>query len=127
MARILLLETDKYLAQSIEQCLSSAGHSVDWQVDPQEAIISIDVEPIDIVIMDVILAGRSGIEFLYEFRSYPEWGNIPVTLFSSVPLREVGVSVAGFDQLGIKNYFYKATTPIKQLVNSVNVAAAAVV
>jgi DNA-binding response OmpR family regulator len=120
MSRILLLETDKYLAGSLEKFLASSGHQVDWQVDLQEAIISIDVQPVDMVIMDIMLAGRSGIEFLYEFRSYPDWSNIPVIIYSNVPSREIGISVAGFNQLGIRNYFYKPTTPISQVVDSVN-------
>jgi DNA-binding response OmpR family regulator len=118
--RILVLETDKLLARNICNHLELFDYRTDWQVDPQEAIISVDVEPVDLVVMDVILAARSGIEFLYEFRSYPDWASVPVIIYSSVPAREVGESVAGFEQLNIKSYLYKPTTPIAQLVKSVN-------
>jgi DNA-binding response OmpR family regulator len=124
---ILLLETDKFIAHNISQCFANAGHHIDWQVDPQEAIISVDVAPVELVIMDVILAGRSGIEFLYEFRSYPDWANIPVVIYSNVPQREVGKSIAGFDQINVKNYFYKPNTSIKQLLLAVNKYASALV
>lgn len=118
--RVLLLETDTLIAKSIIRQLEIDGHSTDWQVDPQEAIISADVEPIDLVIMDVLLAGRSGIEFLYEFRSYPDWAKIPVVIYSSVPAREVGDSVAGFEQINIKSYLYKPSSSVSQLVKTVN-------
>lgn len=118
--KALVLETDKMFAHNICRHLEVHGYKTDWQVDPQEAIISVDVEPVDIIIMDVVLAGRSGIEFLYEFRSYPDWANIPVIIYSSVPAREVGDSAAGFEQVNIKAYLYKPTTPISSLVAHVN-------
>ena len=117
---ILLLETDKFIAQNIKQCFDCAGHSLDWQVDPQEAIISIDVQPVDLIIMDVVLAGRSGIEFLYELRSYPDWSNTPVIIYSNVPAREVGAAIAGFDQISVRDYFYKPNTSIRQLLAAAN-------
>lgn len=118
--RILILETDKILAQNIGNCLEVAGYHVDWQVDPQEAIISVDVQPVDLVVMDVVLAGRSGIEFLYEFRSYPDWANIPVIIYSSIPAREVGDSVVGFEQINIKSYLYKPATPVSRLISLID-------
>jgi DNA-binding response OmpR family regulator len=121
--RVLILETDKFIAKNICLQLEASGHCADWQVDPQEAIISADVEPVDLVIMDVTLAGRSGIEFLYEFRSYPDWANVPVIIFSNVPPREVGDSLAGFGQINVRHYFYKPTTPIRELVMAVDALA----
>src|SRR4051794_26809551 len=98
MARILLLETDNVLAQAATDYLEKNGHSVDWQVDPQEAIICLDVQPADFVILELVLAGRSGVEFLYELRSYPDWLDLPVFIYTAIPQRDVGTSLAGFDQ-----------------------------
>ncbi|MDB5160973.1 MAG: hypothetical protein JWO96_353 [Candidatus Saccharibacteria bacterium] len=119
MARILLLETDKLLAQNTKRMLESAGHAVDWQVDPQEAVHSIDAEAADVIIMDIILADRSGIEFLYELRSYPDWRYLPVILHSSVPPREIYNCAAGLEQLDIKAYHYKPSTLLSELIGSV--------
>jgi DNA-binding response OmpR family regulator len=107
MARVLLLETDGLLAKAIADYLQADGHQVDWQVDPQEAIISIDVEPVDLVVLELILAGRSGVEFLYELRSYPDWIDLPVVIYTGIPQREVGASLGGFDQLNVKAYHQK--------------------
>jgi len=122
MPNILLLETDKLIAKSIVRQLEILGCSVDWQVDPQEAIISVDLRPVELVIMDVTLAGRSGVEFLYEFRSYPDWVNIPVFIYSSVPPRELGSAAAGFNQMGVKGYFYKPTLSPRQLADKIELA-----
>jgi DNA-binding response OmpR family regulator len=119
MARLMLLETDGLLAKAAINYLQKRGHSVDWQVDPQEAIISLDVQSVDLVILELVLAGRSGVEFLYELRSYPDWRALPVVIYSSVPQREIGVSLGGFDQLNIRAYHQKHQTDLKTLSQTV--------
>ena len=101
MARILFIEPDYLLGANAKNILKRAGHSVDWHVDPQAAMDSADAAHPDIIILDLLLAGRSGIEFLYELRSYPEWAKLPVIIYSNVPAEEfsgagVGALPAGY-------------------------------
>jgi DNA-binding response OmpR family regulator len=119
MARILLLETDKFVANNVSRMLEVNGHRVDWQVDPQEAIISIDLQPVDLIITELVLAGRSGIEFLYELRSYTDWQKLPVIIFTNVPAREVGLSAQGFEQLNIEAYYHKNRVSVEALLGTV--------
>lgn len=119
MSIILLLETDKVVAANISGLLEANGHKVDWQVDPQEAIISIDIQPVDLIITELILAGRSGVEFLYELRSYPDWQDLPVIIYTNVPAREVGLSAQGFEQLKIKAYHHKPSAHVDDLLRTV--------
>ncbi len=119
MSRILLLETDKVVAANIGGLLEANGHKVDWQVDPQEAIISIDVQPVNLIITELILAGRSGVEFLYELRSYPDWQDLPVIIYTNVPAREVGLSAQGFEHLKIKAYHHKPSASVDTLLRTV--------
>jgi DNA-binding response OmpR family regulator len=116
MSRILLIETDRLLARNISYCLEERGYSVDWQVDPQAAIISLDVSPASAIILDLMLAGRSGIEFLYELRSYSDWKDIPVFIYSSLSKDDVGESLPGLQQLGIEDYYHKSYISPKKLV-----------
>lgn len=115
MARVLLLETDKPLAVNLQKFLEDGGHEVDWQVDPQLAMDSADMRRPDIVILDLLLASRSGVEFLYEFRSYPDWQQLPVVVFSNLSVGEVGSSAIGFDELNIAAFHYKPTTSLAEL------------
>lgn len=107
------------MATNIAGMLETNGHEVDWQVDPQEAIISVDVQPVDLIISELILAGRSGVEFLYELRSYTDWQDLPVIIYTNVPAREVGISAKGFGELKIDVYHYKCSTPLTELLKSV--------
>lgn len=120
MSNILLIETDKLLAQNIQKMLEAAGHSVDWQVEPQEAINRADTVKPDLVILDLLLAERSGIEFLYEFRSYPDWQNLPAIIFTNIPAEELGACAEGFSQLSVVEVLYKPAASLKKLTQSVD-------
>lgn len=122
MATILLIEPDRLLAKNCTDYLKSLGHKVIWRVDPQEAVQWADKNLPDVVILDLLLANRSGIEFLYEFRSYPDWQNLPVVIFSHISAEDVKGCVEAFEQLNISAYHYKITTSLAQLGHSVELA-----
>lgn len=120
MARILFIEPDRLLGANAKQVLKHSGHEVDWHVDPQAAMNSADAAHPQIIILDLLLAGRSGVEFLYEFRSYPEWAQLPVIIYSNIRPEDFNDSGVGFKHLGIAAYFYKPTTSIGELSKSID-------
>lgn len=119
MANITLIESDHIMASNLKQVLARRGHNLDWQIDLQAAMDSIDKKSPDLVILDLLLAARSGLEFLYEFRSYPEWQEIPIIIFSHIPPEDFDEFNEGFAQLQIKAYHYKPTTSLDELSRSV--------
>ncbi len=120
MARILFIEPDRLLGANAKKILKHAGHDVDWHVDPQSAMNSADAAHPDIIILDVLLAGRSGLEFLYEFRSYPEWAQLPVIIYSNVSAEDFNAAGTGFKHLGVAAYFYKPVTSINDLSKAID-------
>lgn len=120
--KVLILESDKIFARNLRAYLERAGHKVCCNVDAQVAIISADAEQPDAIVLDLLLAGRSGAEFLYEFRSYPEWQEVPVYVVSSVPAAEAGVDTNCFSHLAIKQFFYKPATTLAEIVASIGQA-----
>lgn len=115
MTKILLIEADKILAQNTCAYLGGLGYEVKWHVDLQEAMFWADENQPDAVVLDLLLPGRSGIEFLYEFRSYPEWQNLPVVVFSGLAAEELKDCIESLDQLNIAAYHYKPVTPLARL------------
>jgi DNA-binding response OmpR family regulator len=96
------------------------GHRVDWCYDLQQALDCADANCPDVIVLDLMLCGRSGIEFLYEFRSYPDWQSIPVIIFSNITSRDLGRSTVGFRQLNVSAYHYKPTTSLEELSESID-------
>ncbi len=114
--RALLIEPDVVLARTYREALEDAGWQVNWAPSAQAALDMADQTLPDIVILEVQLAAHNGIEFLYEFRSYPEWSNIPVVIHSLVPPQEFANHNILYKELGVKGYYYKPNTRIIQLL-----------
>lgn len=120
MARILLIEPDRLLAETYCQALTSASHEVVIRAGAQAAITAADQTKPDLVILELQLVEHSGIEFLYEFRSYPEWQAIPVLVQTSVPPGEFTDSWQILErELGVNSYLYKPQTSLRQLLAAV--------
>jgi DNA-binding response OmpR family regulator len=118
---ILLIEPDRLLAGTYRVALESAGHKVRMCASAQSAIFCADETVPDVVVLELQLIGHSGLEFLYEFRSYPEWQHIPVIVQTAVPAGEFSDSWPLLkEQLGVHAYHYKPLTSLQTLLRSVN-------
>lgn len=121
MAQILLIEPDRVLAESYVQALLHAGHEVQAAGGAQAAVMSADAILPDIVILELQLVEHSGIEFLYEFRSYADWQQVPVIIHSQVPPAEFSDNRQLLqEELGVQTYLYKPRTSLEELLATVN-------
>jgi len=122
---VLLVEPDRILADTYRQALQVANHAVTVVPTAQSAISAADKATPELVILELQLVEHSGIEFLYEFRSYPDWQTVPVIIHSQVPPGEFKDSQQILrDQLGVTDYLYKPHTSLRQLLRSVDQQAA---
>jgi len=112
---ILLLEPNRLLANQYKGYLENEGHKVIWKLNAQTGIGAADEQKPDVVIVELLLAGHSGVEFLYEFRSYSDWVNVPVILMSSVVQSAAGLSDGALQELGVNAYLYKPELSLEQL------------
>ena len=125
MAHILLLEPDKVLAELYIAALQQQGHVVRRTVSAQDAVFKVDELLPDVVIVELQLVAHSGIEFLYELRSYAEWQRIPVVIHSCVPPSEFDGSMNVLRKsLGVAEYLYKPHTSLRALLRTVRELAA---
>lgn len=121
MSTVLLIEPDRPLAKTYSGALKSAGYKVSVVSSAQQAIHGADQLTPDVVVLELQLVGHSGIEFLYEFRSYADWQNIPVLVHTAVPYIELQDGWGLLTKhLGVSDYKYKPTTDLQTLVSSVN-------
>ena len=118
---ILLVEPDMQLARTYRLALQAAGHEVSHATTAQAAITAADHSQPELVILEMQLVSHSGIEFLYEFRSYSDWTDIPVMVCSVVPPAEFRSS---WDllrhELGVVAYHYKPHTSLDDLQRLAN-------
>lgn len=67
--RLLLVEDDQDLASNLQQALRQRGYAVDHCADGIDAGHLGQQEPYDLVVLDLGLPGRSGLEILQEWRA----------------------------------------------------------
>jgi CheY-like chemotaxis protein len=125
MAQLILVEPDRVLAGTYKDMLEAVGHQVIPVSSAQAAIIAADYATPDAIILELQLIEHSGIEFLYEFRSYPEWFDIPVIVHTQVPPHEFNDNQQLLrQQLNVQTYLYKPQTTLHQLRRAVSEAIA---
>lgn len=120
MANILLLEPNRMLLRNYAEFLRAKGHEVAECEDAQHGVNEADNKRPDIVVVELMLAGHSGIEFLYEFRSYEEWLKVPVIIFTSLHKGEIGINETRLKELGVVAVLDKSKTTLDKLVTQIN-------
>jgi DNA-binding response OmpR family regulator len=67
--RILLVEDEKKVAKAVQEGLEHEGYSIRVAHTGEYGFYLINSEPFDLIILDVMLPGRSGLEILSTARS----------------------------------------------------------
>jgi DNA-binding response OmpR family regulator len=81
MAKILIVEDEKRLAESIRDWLVLEGHQVDVSLDSQFALNSLSHRQYDVILLDILLPGLSGLELCKQYRS--KGGNARILIVSA--------------------------------------------
>ncbi|MDH3354058.1 MAG: response regulator transcription factor [Chromatiales bacterium] len=66
--RLLLIEDDIRLAPELRRSLKRVGYAVDWIENGIDGELQASIEPYDIIILDLGLPGRSGLDVLQNWR-----------------------------------------------------------
>ena len=116
MSSVLLIEPDHVLAATYQRAIEAGGTKVVSVTGAQAGIMAADQHTPDLVVLELQLIEHSGVEFLYEFRSYPEWQDIPVVVQTIVPFNEFRDNWHLLqNELGVRAYLYKPHTSLHQL------------
>lgn len=111
LKHIMLIEPDQVQAEAIGRSLMSPTTSIEMVTSAQTAIAAADKQLPDAVILELALPSHNGIEFLHEFRSYPEWASVPVIVFSQQQVADE----SAFKALGNVTILYKPQTSLAEL------------
>jgi two-component system response regulator QseB len=79
--RVLLVEDDPMIGKSVQQGLRQDGSSVDWVRDGQAAELALTTTPYELLLLDLGLPGRSGLDVLARLRR--SGNDIPVLIITA--------------------------------------------
>ncbi|MFQ5763929.1 MAG: response regulator [Rhodospirillales bacterium] len=72
MARILVVDDEELARFTIREILTKAGHEIDEAENGNEAIERHKAEPFDMIVTDIVMPDKDGIETIIELRQiYP--------------------------------------------------------
>lgn len=100
--RLLLVEDDPMIGTSVHHGLSQVGHAVDWVRDGVAAELAAENDVYDVVLLDLGLPRKSGLEVLQHLRRQKK--RTPVLILSARD--SVGDRVRGLDA-GADDYLVK--------------------
>ncbi len=110
--RLLLVEDDRPLAELVRFHFERAGFEVARTGDGEEALIMAEEVPPDLVILDWMIEGISGIEVCRRLRRRPSTANLPIIMLTA--RGEESDRVRGLET-GADDYLTKPFSP-KELV-----------
>jgi two-component system, OmpR family, response regulator QseB len=100
--RLLIVEDDALLGDGLCNGLRALGFSVDWLVDGAMADAALAGTAIDLIVLDLGLPGRDGLEWLKRWRQRAE--RVPVLILTA--RGEIEQRIAGLDA-GADDYLVK--------------------
>jgi DNA-binding response OmpR family regulator len=95
MAKILLVDDDTLVRTSLAYALEDAGHTVTQAVNGDDGLAALGRESFDVVVLDILMPEREGIETIREIRV--KWPVLPV------------LAISGGDKTGWSDFLRMAT------------------
>ena len=114
--RVLTAKDDRFLRKACETGLRHLGLTVLTAVDGERAVNVARSQPLDLVLLDLLMPKLSGIEVLRVIRSEATTRSVRVVILTNSS-REQDANEAR--QLGIDGYYVKANLSLEKLGNEV--------
>jgi two-component system, chemotaxis family, response regulator PixH len=108
MSTVLLVEDGVTEMQVLTNYLKQAGLTVMSAQSSEEAQAKLDVQKPDLIVLDVILPGKSGFELCRELKADPNTSSIPIMICST---KDTDADKMWGDMLGANAYVPKPVDP----------------
>ena len=114
--KILIVEDNPSLIKTVLEKFEHTSHQIAYAMDGEEGIVRFDAVEPDLVILDINMPKKNGIEVLEYIRNEKK-SDAHVIIFSN---HKDPDNVTSAEDLGISEYILKADTSLGELVNIVN-------
>ncbi len=118
--RLLIVEDEKELCDTISKSLYGSGYEVDTCYDGHEALDYILTEDYDLIVLDLNLPGMDGMDILRELRKENEETKVLILSARSQIIDKVEGLDAGANDYMEKPFIYKNWKPVSEVLQDVN-------
>ncbi|MDD5738876.1 MAG: response regulator [Candidatus Pacebacteria bacterium] len=117
MPKVLVVEDDKFLRELINRKLQSENFETFLAFDGETALVLVEKERPDIVLLDLILPGINGFEVLAKIKENERLKEIPVIILSNLGQKDDIDKGMG---LGATDYLVKAHFTPSEIIEKIN-------
>lgn len=114
--KILLIEDEQGLARMYKHMFETNGVEMELALTAEEGRQKLEESRPDLILLDILLPKKSGLEFLAEIRAEEEFKDLPVIVLSNYDAVETKTKAEKF---GIEAYLMKADYTPSQLKEKV--------
>jgi DNA-binding response OmpR family regulator len=114
---ILVVEDDQFLSKILKLKLEKNGYTVVLGVDGADALEKIKAQPVNAVILDLMMPGRDGFAFLQDLKKVPSLKNIPIIVSSNLGQKDDKQKAMEY---GATDYIVKSDTSLDELLHRVS-------
>jgi DNA-binding response OmpR family regulator len=97
--RILVVDDEPMVRDTLGQVLADEGYVVDVAVDGEDALDRIQLNRPDAILLDLMMPGMNGRQFLQALRTEPEYAQVPVLIMTAVHGLEVNLASIGASEV----------------------------
>ncbi len=116
---ILLIEPDRDLGLTVSKWLDSEGWKTQVVHNSQNALDQLDKNTYDLIVLELVMPGSNGVEFLQEVRSYPDWHDIPCIVYTRANLGDLELPDSVMDDLNIHKVLHKSKDTLADLSSEI--------
>lgn len=114
---ILVVEDDEFLSRVLVDKLEKEKFNVLTAFDGEDAVVKIQNEHVNLVILDIIMPKKTGFDVIDEVKSNPTTKDIPIILLSNLGQES---DIARAKEKGVLDYFVKSNISLASVVEKVN-------
>ncbi|MDE3003837.1 MAG: response regulator [Gemmatimonadota bacterium] len=81
--RILVVDDEPHIRRVLEVILGSSGFDVVLASDGMQGLDNLGREPVDLILLDLMMPRANGLEILSKIRANPERANTPVIILTA--------------------------------------------
>lgn len=116
MKKILFIEDEPALQQTLGGFLKGQGYEVVSALDGEAGLLAVKSERPDLVLLDLILPKKNGLDVLGEMRADPAIAAIPVIVLTNI---ESNDTIKQATELGAKAYLVKTSYSLDEVLEKV--------
>lgn len=114
--RVLVVDDEPMVRETLGQVLSDEGYVVDLAIDGETALERVHAARPDAILLDLMMPGMNGRQFLQALRDDATYENVPVLIMTAVHGLEVNLATLGASEVVEKPF------NVDELLNKVALA-----